>query len=60
MKRKKFGRKEKGKEVKKKKKETHAMEFIKRMEKRGEPKDKIKRKWNEATTERKDDMQKRV
>lgn len=36
------------------------MEFIKRMEKRGEPKDKIKRKWNEATTERKDDMQKRV
>lgn len=36
------------------------MEFIKRMEKRGELKDKIKRKWNEVIIERKDDMQKRV
>ena len=66
MKRKKFGRKEKkkAKEIKKKKKrEIHAMDFIKSMEKRGEPNGKIKKKkkkWDEATTERKDDMQKRV
>lgn len=45
MKRKRFGRKEKKKEKEiRKKRETHAMDFIKIMGKRGEPKDKILKK----------------
>lgn len=52
--------KEKGGKIKEKKKKDTCNGFYQKYGKKvGEPKDN-KKKWNEATTERKDDMQKRV